>query len=226
MSREIPKPQQMDWFETKVSNDGWLMPAKDRGFVGDQHTLFDLDDHVLPECKSRRSAVQAGAGIGMWPARLSGFFENVYTFEPNPELFYCVVRNAPQKNIHKFQAALGDAQGCVDMSWGFSRNNYGGYYVTDTGPIPSMSIDDLGLEDVDLIMVDIEGREWAALRGALKTIRRCNPVIVFESKEATVRKFGYQLADLRHWLKQTAGYRLKTSFHQNKDELWVPRSSQ
>lgn len=222
MAREIPKPNLKEWFKTKLSSDGWLMPFKDRGFVGDQHTLFDLDDHVFPHCEQKRVAVQAGSGIGMWPARLAENFDYVYTFEPNPELYYVATRNSPQGNIFRYQAALGNERGMVDMSWGFSRDNYGGFYVTGKGPIPTLRIDDLALENVDLIMIDIEGAELEAFKGAEQTIKRCKPVLVWESKDACLRRWGIQKIDVYRYLK-SLGYKQATTFHQGKDELWIPK---
>jgi FkbM family methyltransferase len=225
MGREIPKPSHDPGFATKNSKDGWLMVAKDRGFLGDQETLFDLDDYVIPNCEQHRVAIQAGSGIGMWPARLSETFETVYTFEPNPELFYCSVRNAPQQNIFRYQAALGNVHGTADMSWGFSRNNYGGYYVipNSKAPIPIMRIDDFHLNRVDLIMLDVEGHELEGFKGAKETIERCQPTLVWESKNATLAKMGITKQVVYDYLK-SIGYRLKTKFHSNKDELWVPRT--
>ena len=198
------------------------MPVKDRGFVGDQHTLFDLDDYVIPNCSDTRVAVQAGSGIGMWPARLSETFDTVYTFEPNPELFYCVCRNAPQGNIFRYQAALGYNRGTVDMSWGHSRDNYGGFYVVEGGNIPSLRVDDLGLPHCDLLMLDIEGRELEALKGADETVSQHKPTIVFESKEGCLNRFGATLATIKQWLK-LHGYRKKCAFHAGRDELWRHR---
>lgn len=218
----IPEPSSKEWFSTKLSDDGWLMPHLDRGFVGEQHTLFDLDDYVIPNCRDFRIAVQAGSGIGMWPARLSETFDTVYTFEPNPELFYCVARNAPQKNIFRYPAALGYDRGTVDMSWGYRNHNYGGYYVTPGGDIPTLRVDDLQLPACDLLMLDIEGRELDALKGADETVSQHKPTIVFESKEGCLNKFGASVSDVREWLKDH-GYATTCTFHKDKDELWTPR---
>lgn len=219
----LPKPDRTKWFKTKISNDGWLMPEKDRGFVGEQETLFDLDNYVIPNCTDTRVAVQAGSGIGMWPARLSETFEVVYTFEPNPELFYCVGRNAPQENIFRFPAALGYDRGTVDMTWGYRKYNYGGYYVVEGGRIPTLRVDDLQLSVCDLLMLDIEGRELEALKGADETLSQCKPTVVFESKEGCLNRFGSSRLDVRRWLEHH-GYESRFTFHKDKDELWTPRN--
>ena len=46
-----------------------------------------------------------------------------------------------------------------------------------TGAIPVLSIDQLGLNNCDLIHLDIEGGEYDALMGAEHTIKRFGPLI-------------------------------------------------
>ncbi len=222
--RERPLPEPKKWtLETETTYYGWQKPKLDRGYGKDQFTLHDLEDFVFPHVKNFRSAVQAGGGLGMWSAKMAEHFDNVYTFEPNHELFRCMQLNLPEPNIWKYQAALGFDRGCRDMSWGFSRNNYGGYYVEKEGPVPTMRVDDLGLENCDLLMLDVEGAEFDALRGSFNTVNRGQPVIVLEWKPHTLCRFGANEKRLREWLDER-GYSFKCDFHNGKDQLWLPRS--
>lgn len=207
-----------------IENQGWLSPAKDRGMAGDPKDLPHIEEEVLPHVKSFRSCVQAGSGVGMWPAKLAEHFENVYTFEPNRELFYCAARNADMPNIYRYQAALGYDRKAVDMSWGSCDNLYGGFHVKHGGDIPSMRIDDLGLTNVDLIYLDIEGRELDALMGAETTIAASRPVIVLEWKNATFRQFGYDICTITRYL-QKQEYEFVHEFHKGKDQIWKPKNS-
>lgn len=50
-------------------------------------------DAQIALCPQRRTCVQAGGHIGIYPRKLSKFFECVYTFEPEPENFSCLVLN-------------------------------------------------------------------------------------------------------------------------------------
>ena len=159
----------------------------------------------------------------MWPARMAKEFDVVYTFEPNPELAYCVARNAPEQNIIKFQAALGNDRRRIKVGskklW-----NYGGYYINGPGNIPVMRIDDLALDVCDLLMLDIEGVELEAFQGAIETLKTCSPTIVFESKPRCMSKFGYAPKDIHNFLKPL-GYRYFKHMHGNKDEIWLPKNS-
>jgi hypothetical protein len=61
--------------------------------------------------------------------------------------------------------------------------------------IPMITIDSLGLDDIDLMQLDLEGFEYDALVGARETIERCKPVIIVESTSDNVdtflAEFGY-----------------------------------
>ena len=136
----------------------------------------------------RRVAVQAGGALGMFPKFLAGRFATVYTFEPDPENFAALMRNAPERNIVKFQAALGDRRALVAISHERRSRKPGTAHegirhVDGPGPIPTLTVDDLGLNACDLLYLDVEGHELFALRGAVATIARCAPVIVAEFNE-------------------------------------------
>lgn len=224
MNRELPPPK--SWktsCKTEVTDYGWLKPKIDRGYGKDQYTLHDLEDFIFPNIEQFRSAVQAGGGLGMWSAKMAERFEKVYTFEPNWELFHCMQQNLPQPNIYKYQAALGYERGLVDMNWGYSNNNMGGYWVQKGGNIPTLRVDDLGLKDLDLLMLDIEGAEYEALKGAEETVSLCKPTIVLEWKPHTWSRFGASEKQMREWLREH-GYRFVCDFHNGRDQLWNHRS--
>jgi FkbM family methyltransferase len=142
-------------------------------------------DQVVALTRGRTAAVQAGGNLGLFAARLAKTFTTIYTFEPAPDTFAMLTKNAPQANIIKFQAALGDTRGLI----GLSRvrrdakaipSHEGMTYVQGPGTIPTLHIDDLGLTVCDLIYLDIEGSELPAVRGGLQTLARCRPLLAVE----------------------------------------------
>lgn len=139
---------------------------------------------VLPIVPGRTAAVQAGGNLGIFPKRLASEFATVYTFEPDPDIFEMLMANAPERNIVKVQAALGENRGLVGTSRvrrdGKPNNHEGITHVVPEGTIPTFLIDDLALPVCDLIYLDIEGFELYALRGAQETLARCRPVVVVE----------------------------------------------
>ena len=102
--------------------------------------------------------VQAGGNVGVWPKVLSRYFQTVYTFEPDPENYACLLKNAKEQNVIPFNVALSDR--CenvhVEAPDEFHKYNCGAYQVFEGGK-SSMKIDDLELDSCGLVYLDIEG---------------------------------------------------------------------
>lgn len=176
---------------------------------------------VLELVPDRRVAVQAGGNLGVFPKALAGVFETVYTFEPAPDLFAMLVANAPEPNIIKFQAALGDAPKMVGLSRvrrdGKPDNHEGITHVAGAGNIPTLRLDALRLPVVSLLYLDIEGYELFALWGAQDTIRRCRPVIAVEINKS-IEFLGLARDQVRTCLRNL-GYGPRGGAH--SDEFFV-----
>ncbi len=196
----------------------FLWPTGDEKLAGDIHSLTDLDTVVLPHVAHKRVAIQAGGAMGMWAKRMAQVFEYVYTFEPTPQSFHCLNHNCPEENIIKMQAALGEKPGLVKMEYHEDPNNYGAFMCKPNGFVPTLRIDDLGLYRLDLLMLDIEGYELFALKGAAKMIQQHKPVIVVEDKAPCLYKVGLRLGDVENYLR-TLGYTEFKRFHNNRDVL-------
>lgn len=136
-------------------------------------------DVVSKYVKTKCVAVQAGCHLGLWPRRLSKFFEFVYTFEAVPELIECASRNlATTPQVILNSAALGASVGTCQ----FSKRSGGRGKIHEGGDFETkmVSIDSLELVRCDLIYLDIERGELAALEGAKQTIEAHSPVIALE----------------------------------------------
>lgn len=199
----------------------FLWPKGDQKLHGDIPTVAHLDDHVFPLVKEKRVAVQAGGAMGMWAKRMSQVFEHVYTFEPNPQSCYCCSFNCPEENVHVYNAALGEEPKFIFVGTPGNEINYGANRVVGEGPVPTLRIDDFGFQFCDLLMLDIEGYELFALRGAIETIKRCKPVIVLEDKGCS-RDFGYHKGKVETYLKQEAAYTTHSRFHGGRDVILIP----
>lgn len=165
---------------------GFLWPAEDSSCAAaslDQVTI--LEEHIYPLLDRFGIAVQAGGNCGVWPKKLSEKFKAVYTFEPDPGNFWCLVRNVPEANVIKMPCALGSLRGTVSLAG--SPANSGGYFVAAKGSVPCLRLDDLELAGCDLLYLDVEGYESFAIEGAMQTIRRYRPLVVFEDKKHTLR---------------------------------------
>ena len=139
----------------------------------------ELLEKVKPFLKNNKVVVQAGGNLGMQVVKFAEFFETVYTFEPDPINFYCLVNNLPYDNVIKFQCCLGEDHKMVSMNP--LQDEIGGFYVNENkGNIPTLRIDDLNLSSCDFIQLDVEGYQLFALRGAINTIQKFKPVISIE----------------------------------------------
>lgn len=164
----------------------------------------------LKNVTARGTIVQAGANIGTYPLALADHFQQVITFEPDPDSWECLLANLKARDCHRRIVALNTALG------GFSGNgimmegdvgNWGARWVKPVPgceDVPIGTIDRLNLTFCDAIWLDIEGAELAALHGAEQTIRRFHPVIVTEENGNGAR-YGVGEFDIADYL-ETLGY--------------------
>lgn len=154
----------------------------------------------LEHTPGRDVVIQAGGYNGVYPRLFSQIFGKVYTFEPHPLSFYCLVQNCQVDNIIKINGFLGDEAKMLSCS-DFNPSNPGLHHNvhSDHNTVPQFRIDDFKFEKVDLIQLDVEGYETNVLRGAEKTIERCKPTISCERGGGEViaflSAFGYKEVD-------------------------------
>lgn len=188
----------------------WLFPIADENRMDKslREGPNDIDaavEIILPHLNARRTCIQAGGNIGFWPIRLSQLFAQVITFEAEPINFECLENNLRGlDNIIPIHAALSNQPGKTVRMILDDKGNTGAYYAVPNGDIPTITIDELRLEDVDLIYLDIEGAEYAALLGAKHTICKSWPIIGVETKWHGRRGMG--TGDLVKWICLTFDY--------------------
>lgn len=170
---------------------------------------------AIAACRHRRTALQAGGNIGVWPKRLAESFHTVFTFEPEPISRACLEQNV-YKNVVVSPFALGDRDGLCDIK----RRSLGSHRVMEGETVRVITIDSLELDDLDLLQLDVEGYEWHALMGALVTIDACRPVIQVELRGHT-EKYAHTDDEVRQLLA-SLGYRLATQ-RQGSDFVFLPR---
>jgi FkbM family methyltransferase len=183
----------------KLSNrDGWLWPTNDSACWEWLQNEKDNPNLVAEYCENRRVIVQAGGNCGFYIKPYAALFETVYTFEPDPQNFYCLTNNVDEQNVVKIQACLGDSHKLVGMK--VKQKNAGVSRVSEyPGGYPTFMIDDLALEVCDLIHLDIEGYEFFALKGGIETIKRCKPIIVLEWLDHG-KLYGVSQDEILKWL--------------------------
>lgn len=146
-----------------------------KGWQEENQLLEILERHL----DKKDVMVQAGGNCGMQVVKFAEKFKMVYTFEPDPVNFQCLVANLPYTNVVKLQACVGDSHQLLDVD--FFVDDIGSIHVKNNkGKIPTLKIDDLALESCDLIQLDVEGFEYFALNGAIETIKKFHPLLCLE----------------------------------------------
>jgi FkbM family methyltransferase len=172
---------------------------------------------ILNHCKKTRSVIQAGGNIGVWPVEMSKHFDQVYSAEPHNVNFSAFEKNTNNiLNIVRMNVAFGKdhSAGALDE---IAPGNIGAYQVISGNDFKIITIDSLGVEDCDLIQLDVEGFEQFALEGAIDTIKKCWPVIVIELRHLGER-YGCPDQLTRRWLEDL-GYQFVEKIH--NDSLFL-----
>lgn len=188
--------------------EGYMWPKSDRDCRAVVFRTAQDMDPAIEQCLQHRTVVQAGGNCGVWPNYLSSRFDNVITFEPDPDNFECLAHNvAPKLNVECFNVALGERAGTADMVR--SPRNIGAHYLTEEmqrGEVQIRVFDQMMmLPNLDYICLDIEGHEMPALKGMRHHIDMFRPVIQIEDKGLSER-YGYKKGDTEKWLAKEFGY--------------------
>ena len=133
--------------------------------------------------KTKRTALDIGANVGLWSRDLVKRFDRVIAFEPVPMFRECLLRNVIADNLEVRPIALGDSEAMIRMV--ITEGNTGHTHVDPNsigGDTQLTRLDTLQLPAVDYIKIDCEGFEYRVLQGAEQTIRRCIPIVVIEQK--------------------------------------------
>lgn len=147
--------------------------------------------------------VDVGANVGYHTFRAAtrvGADGRVVAVEANPEnarLIAHTIESNGLTNIQLVPMALAGGRGYV--SFGTHVGSNGGFLpdgASTTGSgratiVPTMSLDDLGLDRVAVVKIDVEGAEGIVIDGASATIEEHRPSFVMEfSQEMTTRVSG------------------------------------
>lgn len=151
-------------------------------------------DAVYPYVKNWRRALDIGANVGIFSRAFAEKFDEVVAFEPMPPTRECLMLNVPA-NVRVEPYALADEPGILKM---YRTKGSGASFICDHAQvmIPEgvqlkqgrivevevRTIDSYQFDAVDLMKMDIQGAEYAALIGARETILRHRPVIMVEEK--------------------------------------------
>lgn len=155
-------------------------------------------DAGLMYAKRFRTAIDGGAHVGTWSRELALRFNKIIAFEPAKDTYECLLVNTRMLSVDCRNQALGATPGMVTIQRDLrdmQRKHTGARYCVDSDgldptAVERVTIDSLNLDYLDFLKLDLEGGEPDALVGALKTLQRCKPVIVFERGKFN-KRYGY-----------------------------------
>jgi FkbM family methyltransferase len=140
-------------------------------------------------------------------------------FEALPHLASELRKRFPDVRIHEL--AVSDHSGKADFQYVENAPAYSGLkrrlYDRQDPLIKVIDVRVVSLDEVipadeavAFIKIDIEGGEYGAIRGAVKTIGRSRPVIVFEAGRRSTGQYGVTPDQLFDLVTTTLGYELST----------------
>lgn len=152
-------------------------------------------------------AVDIGAHIGTFALPLAAAADKVIAFEPSPEAFALLTRNAAENNapLQLINKALGSTTGSGAL---LTRNksNAGANTIVAGGTIPVSTLDD-EVVHADFIKIDVEGMELEVLKGGTRLIEHSRPAVLFEVNLSQLRAHGTSPRALERFFTER-GYHL------------------
>ena len=163
--------------------------------------------------KKGDTVFDVGANIGnhsMFFSKQVGSTGKIFSFEPQPQLFYMLCGNLALNsitNVTPYNKGVGKEEGYlwlpnIDYS---SEYNFGGISLQtkeDKLRIPVTTLDHFcDIERVDLIKIDVEGMEHEVITGAMELILKFKPFLFVENDRLDksedlvklIRSLGYKL---------------------------------
>lgn len=210
--------------------NGLAFPEADRFMVNELKAdgTYQIENLLegLKHVTNFDCAIDGGAHIGTWSKVMAEKFGKVIAVEPSADTFEALAWNLAQAGIDNVdikKVALGDAPGTVRMDLTADqaeRANTGARFTQPGGTIPVETIDSWNLPSLGFLKLDIEGSEFVALRGAVQTLKRCKPIVLFENKFLWTRNFGLP-KNVVAKLLEGIGYRFIAQV--SRDQVWGPR---
>ncbi len=189
---------------------------------------YGLSEQIIEAIYSRRissgnTVVDGGAHTGLHTlplATLVGTAGRVIAVEPVPEtkaILHARVKHLSLSQVEIVEFALSDTPGPVEFTVVRNATTRSGIvevpcpFETDVErvTVERILLDDLleGISDLRFLKLDLEGGEYHALRGAMRSIQAHRPLLIFERSFQAPEWYGYTPCDFFD-LFDSLGYRM------------------
>jgi FkbM family methyltransferase len=211
---------QVDGIQIHASPADWAVGG---GIVRDGAYESAVTEVVGSHLRPGGTFVDVGANIGwftLFAARRVGGRGHVLAVEPNPANCELIRRSAANNGFNQVRlipAAASNRAGAVALETDASNGRIipvdaATTVVPCSYVVPARTIDDMvdeaGLDNVDVIKIDVEGAEPLVVQGAAKTIARWRPVLVCELFPLALQTTGASSAPSFLAQLRDLGYRL------------------
>lgn len=200
-----------------------------RGDLWEPH-FKTIVSYIMPR---NLNVLDCGANFGynsVVMGKLLNSDSKLICFEPQRKIWEQLKLNLNKNEIRNYEAyckCLSEKSNKVvhlnQVDYNQSWVNIGDTSIGSGGEeTTTIAIDDLNLQNVGFIKIDVQGYELFVIRGAINTIKRCNPIIFVELESHQLVKFGCTKEDVVGLLKEL-GYlifNIKTAYY-NDDYLCV-----
>ena len=143
--------------------------------------------------------IDGGANVGDYSVMANQIMPDckIYAFDPVVPTYAELEENIRLNgftNIESYRIGLGDKECELESEDPNTKGSYGCISLLDkihqirgdtdfpkTAIYQIRTLDSFNLSDVSLIKIDVEGMELEVIEGALDTINRCSPMLIFEA---------------------------------------------
>jgi FkbM family methyltransferase len=178
--------------------------------------MTDIYTHTYqiskPYIDNFRVALDVGARKAQYAKCLVKDFDHTHCFEPRRGYLgkFMSTLGESLKKATWHPVALGEKKKYVTMFGAVIFNKESNPELAKGQPkliVKQKVLDDYNFSDVDYLKIDVEGHELNVLKGAMKTIERCKPLVVIEQNHITEQYGKGNKFDAKEFL-ESAGYEI------------------
>jgi FkbM family methyltransferase len=176
---------------------------------------------IAAYCKSDSVCIDIGANEGKILKWIIQYAPNAkhYAFEPIPDLSQ-KLKLKYAENALIFSIAISDRTSKSSFNLvttntalsGLKKRPYASFHKQQSIDVPTDLLDNIISVDetIRMIKIDVEGGEWNVLKGAVRTIGRCSPLILFECGKIGGNLYGFTAFDIYQFFYQNFDYQIYT----------------